>query len=81
MRRCETVRLDTRGRSEAELRLMGDRVSRLWNSANYLCRQSFLAREGVPVGAELERRTKASPEYPQLPSDVAQEVLKKLSEA
>jgi transposase len=68
MLRCDKVRLN------------GDRVSRLWNAANYVCRQAFLAKEGVPVGSKLERR-KQVPEYRQLPSDIAQEVLKKLSEA
>jgi transposase len=81
MRRTETVRLDPTCRSEAELRLLGDRVSRLWNSANYLCRQAFLAKQGVPLGAALERRINLTPEYRQLPSDIAQEVAKKLSEA
>jgi transposase len=81
MRVCETVRLDPGKRQLAELRLLGDRVSCLWNAANYLCRQAFLAKAGVPVGAELERRMKESPDYRRLPSDVAQESLKKLSEA
>lgn len=81
MRRCEQVRLVPVRRSEAELRLLGDRVSRLWNSANYLCRQAFLAKEGVPTGAELDRRAKALAEFRQLPSDIAQEVVKKLSES
>jgi len=60
---------------------MGDRVSRLWNSANYLCRQHFLENKGVPRGGKLEALVKGTSEYRQLPSDVAQEILKKLSEA
>ena len=69
---CETVRLDPGKRQVVEYRLLGDRVSRLWNAANYVCRQCFLAKEGVPVGSALEKRMKDSPDYRQLPSDIAQ---------
>ncbi len=81
MRLSETVKLDPTRRSENELRLMGDRVSRLFNAANYRLRQSFFAKQGVPHGAALETLMKDEPEYRQLPSDVAQETVKKLSEA
>ena len=81
MRCSEKVRLDPTRRTKPELRLLGDRVSRLWNAANYKCRQAFLAKTGVPVGATLEALMKDEPDYRQLPSDIAQEVLKKLSEA
>ena len=60
---------------------MGDRVSRLFNAANYRLRQSFLAKQGVPLGAALETLMKDEPEYRQLPRDMAQETVKKLSEA
>ncbi len=46
----EAIRLDPVRRSERELRLIGDRVSRLGNAGNYRCRQAFLAKEGVPTG-------------------------------
>jgi putative transposase len=81
LQRSETVRVDPAKLGQAELRLLGDRVSRLWNAANYRCRQAFIAKEGVPLGAALERLMIGEPEYRQLPSDIAQEVLKKLSEA
>ena len=42
MIRAETVRMDPVSRGQRELRLMGDRVSGLWNAGNYVCRQSFL---------------------------------------
>jgi transposase len=77
----ETIRLDPVRRPERELRIIGDLVSRLWNAGNYRCRQAFLAKEGVPTGFTLEAVMKETPEYRQLPSDIAQEVLKKLSEA
>lgn len=81
MKRTETVRLDPSSKGEATLRLLGDRVSRLWNAANYACRQAFLAKAGVPTGSKLEKLMAGTPEYRQLPSDIAQETLKKLSEA
>jgi transposase len=81
MRRCESIRLDPAKPGLNELRLVGDRVSRLWNAANYRCRQDFLAKQGVPLGSKLEKLMTGEPEYRQLPSDIAQEILKKLSEA
>jgi putative transposase len=78
---ANTVRIDPTQRSGTELRVIGDRVSRLWNAANYICRQRFIAMEGVPTGSRLQDIMKGTPEYRQLPSDVAQETLKKLSEA
>jgi putative transposase len=78
MIRSNTIRLDPAKAGQAELRLVGDRVSCLWNSANFLCRKAFMAKEGVPLGTALERLMKDAPEYRRLPSDVAQETLKKL---
>jgi putative transposase len=78
---ANTVRIDPTQRSGTILRVIGDRVSRLWNAANYRCRQNFIAKKGVPTGSRLEDLMKDEPEYRQLPSDIAQEVLKKLSEA
>lgn len=77
----EAIRLDPERRSERELQLIGDLVSRLWNAGSYHCRQAFLAKEGVPTGFKLEALMKETPEHRQVPSDIAQEVLKKLSEA
>jgi putative transposase len=81
MIRSNCMRIDPTKKQTQDLRLLGDRVSRLYNAANYECRQAFLKKEGVPTGAELERRMKNTQEYKSLPSDIAQEVLKKLSEA
>jgi hypothetical protein len=89
METANTVRIDPTKHSGAELRVFGDRVSRLWNAGNYRCRQGFIAKEGVPTGSRLEDLMKDTPEYRQLPSGpsgnaqryVVQEVLKKLSEA
>jgi transposase len=81
MKTSNTVRLDPNVSMNAELKLIGDRVSCLWNAANYICRQHFLAKQGVPTGANLEKEMKDSDDYRRLPSDIAQETLKKLSEA
>lgn len=68
--------------TERTLRIVGDRVSALWNAANYHCRQSFLSEDKrVPAYTALDAQFKAHPSYKTLPSDVAQETLKKLSEA
>ena len=48
---------------------------------NYRCRQAFLAKDGVPTGFNREALMKETPEDRQLPSGMAQEVLKKRSEA
>ena len=81
MRRTETVRLKPTKRTERELHEIGNRVSCLWNAAMYVCRQAFFAKKGVPVGYRLEAAMKTSDDYRRLPSDIAQEVLKKVSEA
>jgi transposase len=77
------VRLRRHKGNHAVLSEVAERVDRLWNAANYMCRQRFIKGEGVPGYAAL---CKLIPKlYPQdcarLPSDIAQEVLKKLSEA
>jgi len=80
-RRSNEIRLDPVRRQNDDLKIVGDRVSRLWNASNYLCRKRFFAKEGVPVGFALGAAMIDTPEYRQLPSDIAQEVLKKISEA
>ena len=67
--------------AERTLRVLGDRVSALWNAANYRCRQAFLAGEPVPGYTALSTELRPHETYAALPSDVALEVLKKLSEA
>lgn len=65
----------------ALLKTLGDRVSALWNVANYTCRQAFLKGERVPGYEALCGLLKGHPDYRALPSDVAQEVLKYLAKA
>ncbi len=81
MTRTEVVRLLV-GRTEKEvLRALGDRVGALWNAANYVCRQNFFKGEKIPSYSKLCSLMKDSEEYKILPSDVAQETLKKLRKA
>src|SRR5262245_5353747 len=74
-------RLDPTPDDASALTILGDRVSALWNAANYTCRQSFLAGTGVPSYPALYRAFRSQPSYRALPSDIAQETLKKLREA
>jgi transposase len=73
-------------RHKGNHRLLSDiaeRVDRLWNAANYVCRQRFIKGERIPsykVLCELMPKL-YSQDYARLPSDIAQEVLKKLTEA
>jgi len=79
--RSNTLRLIPTEDQSTELRLLAHRVSALWNVANYTSRQRFIARQGVPSYATLCRDLRTHPVYRSLPSDIAQEILKKLSEA
>lgn len=79
--RSNQLRLIPDKAQQVELRMMGDRVSALWNAANYRCRQAFLAGQRVPTYMTLCTTFIAHPAYRALPSDIAQETLKKLSEA
>jgi putative transposase len=63
------------------LREMGQRVSALWNVANYACRQALFARQKVPTYFTLYDTFRAHPAFRALPNDMAHETLKKLSEA
>lgn len=75
------LRLDPTPDTTQQLRLLGDRVSALWNAANYACRQHFLAGTRVPSYLALDHAFRSHPTYRMLPSDIAQETLKTLSEA
>ena len=79
--RANRFRLLPNREDERTLRLLGDRVSALWNTANYVCRQAFLAKHPVPGYTALCATLRPHETYAALPSDVAQEVVKKLAEA
>jgi transposase len=79
--KVNTMRLDPSPKQLQTMMLLGDRVSALWNAANYACRQAFLAGEKVPSYASLCCAFQDHDAYRALPSDIAQEVLKVLLEA
>ena len=81
MRRTNTIRLLPDRYQRELLKLIGDRVSSLWNSANFLCRQRFFKGEKVPLDYELCKLFKDHEDYRALPSHIAQEVFKKLAKA
>jgi len=81
MKRTNIVRLYGDTVQLQVLKLIGDRVSALWNVANFLCRQNFINGDKVPSYSELCKIFKDNLDYKSLPSDIAQEVLKKLSKA
>jgi transposase len=81
--RSNTLRIVVSREEAVTCRVLGERVSRLYNAGNYLCRQAFLAGRPIPSYALLCRRLPLEYEadYRALPSDIAQEVIKKLGEA
>ena len=81
--RTNTLRIAPSREEGATLRVLGERVSRLYNAGNYLCRQAFITRRPIPSYAALCKRLPLEYEadYRALPSDIAQEVIKKLAEA
>ena len=81
MKRTNVVKLITHKTNRRILPLIGDRVSALWNAVNYLCRQKYFKNEKVPSYSRLCSIFKDSEDYKALPSDIAQEVLKKLSKS
>lgn len=80
---CNVLKLFNSQKNHEILQTLGIRVSKLWNAANYICRQNYIAKKPVPGYSKLcSIIPKLYPEdYKALPSDIAQEVLKKLSEA
>ena len=81
MRRVSIYRLLPSAIVVRVLRVLGDRAAALWNVAQYLCRDRYLHRAGVPSYGTLCTLLGTHPTYRSLPSDVAQEVLKKVGES
>ena len=75
------LRLDPNPDQLQMLQAIGDRCSALWNAANYMCRQALFAGERIPSYSRLCSAFQSHEAYRALPSDIAQEVLKKLAEA
>ncbi|MCS5696990.1 RNA-guided endonuclease InsQ/TnpB family protein [Desulfofundulus thermocisternus] len=81
MKRCNVVRVLFSKVQAKVLETLGDRCAALWNAANFRCRRAFLKGEPVPSYATLCAEFQGHPAYKALPSDIAQEVLKKLRKA
>lgn len=81
--RSNTLRLQRSGTSYGTLEIVAERVDRLWNVANYHCRQEFIHGGYVPgyTGLCTLAHTRFKDDFERLSSDIAQEVLKKLAEA
>jgi putative transposase len=71
--RTNTLRIASSREEATTLRVLGERVSRLFNAGNYLCRQAFIARKPIPGYATLCKRLPLEYEadYRALPSDIA----------
>jgi len=81
MKRIVKVRLYPDKNGREKLRKLQLRCSHLYNRVNYILRQRFLSFGKVIVNdGVLYRLAEDLPEYKALPSDIAQEVLKKLAE-
>lgn len=81
MRRIVKIRLYPTGKEKPKLRELQIRCSQLYNRVNYILRQQYFSFGKVEINnGILYRLAKDLPEYKALPSDIAQEILKKLSE-
>ncbi|MBI5389741.1 transposase [Candidatus Woesearchaeota archaeon] len=81
MKRTNILKLLPDRTQRQTLKLIGDRVSALWNAADFLLRQEFFKGSKLPSYSRLCSIFKDNPDYKALPSHIAQEVLKKLSNA
>ncbi|MDB5784739.1 hypothetical protein, partial [Caballeronia mineralivorans] len=54
--RTNTLRIAPSREEATTLRVLGERVSRLYNAGNYLCRQAFIAAKPIPSYATLCKR-------------------------
>lgn len=79
--KANVVRLQANQQQEKLLRTLGDRASALWNVANFEYRQAFIKKQKTPTYTDQCAALKEHPVFRSLPSDIAQEVLKKLGEA
>ncbi|WP_411376600.1 RNA-guided endonuclease InsQ/TnpB family protein [Desulfurobacterium thermolithotrophum] len=81
MKRIVKIRLYPKKEEKQKLRELQLRCSYLYNRVNYILRQQYFSFRKLKVtDGILYNLAKDLPEYKTLPSDIAQEVLKKLSE-
>ena len=81
VRRVNIYRLMPDPAQRRLLREVADRCAALWNVAQYRCRQAFFAGARVPSYAGLCSALGGHAAYRALPSDIAQETLKKVAES
>jgi len=81
LKRTLKVRLYPTGEQKQILRELQIRCAKLWNRANYLIRQEYFKSGKILSYETVHNLVKNSPDYKALPTDIAQAVLKKLSES
>ncbi len=81
LKRTLKVRLYPTGEQKKALKELQLRCAKLWNRANYLIRQEFFKSGKILSYETIYNLVKNSPDYKALPTDIAQAVLKKLSES
>ena len=81
LKRTLKIRLYPTREQKQALRELQLRCSKLWNRANYLIRQEFFKSGKIFSYETVYNLVRNSPEYKALPTDIAQAVLKKLSES
>ncbi len=81
LKRTLKVRLYPTGEQKEILRELQIRCAKLWNRANYIIRQEFFKSGKILSYETVYNLVKNSPNYKALPTDIAQAVLKKLSES
>ncbi|HIC08809.1 MAG TPA: transposase, partial [Aquificales bacterium] len=81
LKRTLKVRLYPTGKQKEILRELQIRCAKLWNRANYIIRQKYFKSGKILSYNQVYNLVKNSPDYKALPTDIAQAVLKKLSES
>ena len=81
LKRTLKVRLYPTGEQKEILRELQIRCAKLWNRANYIIRQEYFKSGKILSYNQVYNLVKNSPDYKALPTDIAQAVLKKLSES
>lgn len=81
MKRTNVVRLIPDKNTRPVLKTLGDRCAALWNAAQYRMRQAFFQGLPVPSYPGLCEEFQDHNAYKALPSDMAQEILKKVRQS
>ena len=81
LKRTLKVRLYPTGEQKEILRELQIRCAKLWNRANYIIQQEYFNSGKIFSYNQVYNLVKNSPDYKALPTDIAQAVLKKLSES